>query len=125
MVRPYLSNIINDHETQVELKIQSAIAINFMSSKDSNEMVLCTLRAIAYKLNRWNYSRTFWFFLQKYQKGLKESMKESAFVFDSVDLLRYKLHEISLNRGGSYIDYPKWLKNEKTSINPKNTSSML
>ena len=52
-------------------------------------------------------------------------MKGSAFVFDSVDLLRYKLHEISLNRGGSYIDYPKWLKNEKTSINPKNTSSML
>ena len=52
MVRPYLSNIINDHKTQVELKIQSAIAINFMSSKDSNEMVLCTLRAIAYTLNR-------------------------------------------------------------------------
>ena len=32
----------------------------------------------------------------------------------------YKLHEISLNRGGSYIDSPKLLKNKKATINPKN-----
>ena len=32
---------------------------------------------------------------------------------DSVDLLLYKCHKIGLNRGGSYIDSPKWLKNEK------------
>ena len=30
-----------------------------------------------------------------------------------------KLHKISLNRGGSYIDSPKWLKNKKATINPK------
>ena len=27
---------------------------------------------------------------------------------------------MSLNRGGSYIDSPKWLKNKKASTNPKN-----
>ena len=27
---------------------------------------------------------------------------------------------ISLNRGRSYIDSPKWLKNKKAKINPKN-----
>ena len=32
----------------------------------------------------------------------------------------YNLHKISLNRGGSYIDSPKWLKNKKATINPKN-----
>ena len=32
----------------------------------------------------------------------------------------YKLHKISLNRGGSYIDSPKWLKDKKATINPKN-----
>ena len=37
-------------------------------------------------------------------------MRGSEFVFDSIDLLHYNLHKISLNRGGSYIDYPKWLK---------------
>ena len=57
--------------------------------------------------------------LQKYQEGLEKSMKRSEFVFDSADLLYYKLHSTSLNRGGSYIDSPEWLKN-KATINPKN-----
>ena len=54
-------------------------------------------------------------FLQKYQEGLEQSMKGSEFVFDSVDLLYYKLYRTSLNRGGSYIDSPKWLKNKKAT----------
>ena len=45
--------------------------------------------------------------LQKYQKSLEESMRESH-VFDGVKLLYYKCHKVSLNRGGSYIDSPKW-----------------
>ena len=32
----------------------------------------------------------------------------------------YKWHKINLNRGGSYIDSPDWLKNEKETINPIN-----
>ena len=58
-------------------------------------------------------------FLQRYQGGLEKSMRGSQFVFDSIDLLCYKLHKISLNRGGSYIDSPKWLKNKKATVNPK------
>ena len=46
-------------------------------------------------------------------------MSGSEFVFDSIDLLHYNLHKISLNRGGSYIDSPKWLKNKKATINSK------
>ena len=42
------------------------------------------------------------------------------FVFDSVDLLYYKLHKIILNCGGSYIDSPKWLKTKEAKVNPKN-----
>ena len=40
-------------------------------------------------------------------------MKGGEFVFDNVDLLYYKLHEISLNRSGSYIESPEWLKRRK------------
>ena len=58
--------------------------------------------------------------LKRYQEGLEETMKESHYIFDSVDPLHYRLHKISLNRGGSYIDSPKWLRNKKTTINPKN-----
>ena len=47
-------------------------------------------------------------------------MRGSEFVFDSVDLLRYNLCKISLNRGGSYTDSPKWLKNKTATINTKN-----
>ena len=47
-------------------------------------------------------------------------MRKSEFVFDSINLLHYNLHKTSLNRGRSYIDSPKWLKNKKATINPKN-----
>ena len=32
--------------------------------------------------------------------------------FEKVVLLKHKLHEVSLRRGGSYIDSPKWIKNK-------------
>ena len=47
-------------------------------------------------------------------------MRGSEFIFDSVDALYYDLNKISLSRGGPYIDSPEWLKNKKTTINPKN-----
>ena len=58
--------------------------------------------------------------LERYQNGLKESMRESEFIFDSVDALYYDLNKISLSRGGSYIDSPKWLKSKNATINLKN-----
>ena len=52
--------------------------------------------------------------LERYQQGLEEKMREgSNYVLDNVDLLHYRLHKICLNRGGSYIGSPKWLKNKK------------
>ena len=37
MIRPYLSDMINNHKTRREWKIQLTMSINFISSKDSNE----------------------------------------------------------------------------------------
>ena len=50
-------------------------------------------------------------------------MKGSELIFDSVDLLYYKLHRKSLNRGG-YRDSLKQLKNKKTKTKRKNTVDM-
>ena len=58
--------------------------------------------------------------LQKYQEGLKESMRGSGFIPDSVNLLYYHLQKLSLKRGGWYVDSPKWLKNKKATTNSKN-----
>ena len=58
--------------------------------------------------------------LQKYKKELEKSVRECNFVFDSVDLLHYKLHKINLVSGGTYINSPEWLKKKKATINPIN-----
>ena len=49
-------------------------------------------------------------------------MKGSEFLFDSLNLLHYRLQKTSLKRTGlSYIESPEWLKNKKTTMNPKNS----
>ena len=42
----------------------------------------------------------------------------SGFIFESVDLLDYHLHKITLETGKSYIKSPKWLENITATINP-------
>ena len=58
--------------------------------------------------------------LQRYQENLQEKMKGSDFAFNRVNYLYYDLNEISISKDGSYIDSPKWLKDKKSAINPKN-----
>ena len=65
-------------------------------------------------------------FLQKYQKGLEEKMRGNDFFFFFfffVLVLHYHLEKINLNRGGSYIDSPKWLKTKKATVIFKNNCS--
>ena len=58
--------------------------------------------------------------LQKYEENLQNKMRGSEFEFDGVNFLYYDFNKTSINRGGSYIDSPKWLKDENSTINPKN-----
>ena len=99
--------------------------INFISSKDSDEIrTMCTksnnIEIMMGSETDEIIKKVFESLLQKYQARLEEKMRRSEFVFGSIDLLHYNLHKISLNRSGWYIDYPKWLKNNKATINPKN-----
>ena len=119
--------MINDYKKS-EWKIQLTISINFISFKDSdaaqNKQTWSDKIEIMMDNETDNIiNKLFKSFLQRYQEGLEESMKGSDFVFNSVDLLEYKLDKISLNRAGSYIDSPKWLKNKKATINPKNNDN--
>ena len=47
-------------------------------------------------------------------------MDGGHFTLDGVNVLHYDLNKVSLSRGRSYIDSPKWLKNKKATINRKN-----
>ena len=119
IIRPYLSDMINDHKTQSEWKIQLTMQINFISPKDSEETCTMHTEKRNIEIMMGNESDEIIeelceSLLQKYQEGLEESMRGSEFIFDRVDLLYYNLQRISLNRkGSSYIDSPKLLKIKK------------
>ena len=61
-------------------------------------------------------------FVSRYQTGLEASLKVSDFDIDCVNLLYYKCHKINPNQGGSYINSPNWIKNQKATTNPINKS---
>ena len=46
-------------------------------------------------------------------------MRGRNLTFDSVQLIYYKCHKVNFKRRGSYIDSQDWIKNKKTTINPK------
>ena len=106
-------------------KIQLTMAINFISSKDSDETRTMHTRSNNVQIMVGSETNEiikdlFESFLQKYQEGLEESMTGSKFVYDSVDVLYYNLNKVSLSRGGSHIDSPKRVKNKRATINPQN-----
>ena len=91
--------------------------VNFISSRDTGETRIYyiwsdNVSIIPGENTNDIIKKTSSLFLHNYQEELK-MIKGSDFVFESVDLLDYKLHRVRLKRGGSYIKSPKWLKIKK------------
>ena len=61
--------------------------------------------------------------LQNYQDNLQNKMKGSDFIFNGINYLYYDLNRITISKGGSYIESPKWLKDKKCCINQKNNDN--
>ena len=84
------------------------------------KLILCILRMIT-EIKQGSETneiiKTFFeSLLQKYQSSLEERMIRSEFVFDSVDLLYYELHKISLIQ----VDHTQILQNgQKTKKQQK------
>ena len=126
MIEPYLRELINDPKSKGEWKIQLTAQINFISSRrGSDETRVMHARSINEEfMNGCDtdeiIKELFKSLLQRYQENLQEKMRGSDFGFYGVNFLYYDFNKISISRGGSYIDSPKWLKNKKSTINPKN-----
>ena len=126
MIDPYLRELINDHKSKGEWKIQLTAQINFISSRPgSDETRAMHPRSVNEEFTNGSdrdeiIKELFKSLLQRYQENLQEKMRGSDFVFDGVNFLYYDFNKISISRGGSYIDSPKWLKDKKSSVNPKN-----
>ena len=125
IIRPYLRDMIDNHKAHSEWKIQLIMQIDFISSLDTNEFRIMHTKSNNIEIMNGIetndiINELFKSFLERYQEGVETKMKGSEFIFESVDLLYCSLHKISLNRGGSYMDSPDWIKNKKATINPKN-----
>ena len=98
-------------------KIQLTTAINFISSVESDQQRVIHSKSddIEIMINDGTdevIKELFDSLKNRCQNNL-ESIKGSEYVFDYVHLLYYKFHKINLNRGGSYIDSPDWIKKQK------------
>ena len=125
LIEKYLKKLINQYK-KGEWKIQLIAEINFISLKprsyetrvmytrsdneefmngdDTNEIIKSLFESI----------------LQRFEENLQEKMRGSDFEFDSINFFNYNFNKTSIYRGGSYLDSPNWLKDKKSTINPKN-----
>ena len=104
MIRLYLSDIINDHKTQGQWKIQLTMTINFISSNHSDETRTMHIKSDNTEIIIGNKTDEIIEELSEsllliYQEGLEGKMKGSEFMLDNVDLSCYKLNKINLNCG--------------------------
>ena len=126
LIEPYLRELINDHKSKGEWKIQLTAQINFISSRQgSDETRVMHTRSVNEEFTNGSdtdeiIKELFKSLLQRYQENLQEKLRGSDFVFDGANFLYYDFNKISISRGGSYIDSPKWLKDKKSKLNPKN-----
>ena len=126
LIEKYLRELINQYKNEGEWKVQLSAEINFISLKpgsdetrvmytrsdneefmsgdDTNEIIKLLCES----------------FLQTFDENLQNKMRGSEFEFDGINFFYYSFNKTSIYRGGTYIDSPKWLKNKKSTINPKN-----
>ena len=126
IIEKYLRELIEEYKLKGEWKLQLTTEINFISLKpDSNETRIMHMKSdnIEFTIGYDNddiIEQLFRSYLQKYEENLQSKMRGSDFEFDGVNFLYYDFSKISLNRGGFYIEPPKWLKDKKSTINPIN-----
>ena len=129
LMKPYLYDLINVHKAKGVWKIQLSAEISFISEKpNSNEIRVMFTRSTPEEFISGSETdevaeKLFMSILQKYQDNLQNKMKGSDFIFNGINYLYYDLNRITISKGGSYIESPKWLKDKKCTINNKNTDN--
>ena len=124
-----LKELIEEYKLKGEWKVQLTIEVTFISLKPgSDETRIMYTRSDNIEIMFGDddddiMEQLFESLLQKYGENLQNKMRGSEFEFDGVNFLYYDFNKTSINRGGSYIDSPKWLKDKKSTINPKNNDN--
>ena len=115
---------INQYKKEDEWKIQLIAEINFISLKPGSDetRVMYTRSDNEEFMNGDDTNEIvkslFESFLQRFEENLQEKMR--GFGFDGINFFNYNFNKTSIYRGEPYIDSPKWLKDKKSTVNPKN-----
>ena len=129
MIIPILRDLINDHRAIENnsngWKIQINMSVIFISSNDTGNIRTISVGSDNEKIRSGNETnsiikRLLKSFLTNYQNEEKILRNGSNFVFESVNLSSYHIHNTTLERGKSYIKSPEWILNKRATINSKN-----
>ena len=129
LIKPYFNDLINVYKAAREWKLQLSAEISFVSQEPrSDDTHIMYSRSIPEEIMSGSETeeireKLIKSLLQKYQDNLQNKMKGSDFIFNGVNYLFYDLNRITISKGGSYIESPKWLKDTKCTINQKNTDN--
>ena len=110
LIKPYF------YKAKGEWKLQLSAEIFFVSQKpDSNEIRIMYTRSTPEEIiigceTEEVAENLIMQLLQKYQDNLQNKMKCSDFIFNGINYLYYDLNRITISKGGSYIESPKWLR---------------
>ena len=129
LIKPYLYDLIDFYKAKGEWKLQLSVEISFVSQKpgsDENRVMYTRSTPEEFMIGSETEEvavKLFMSILQKYQDNLQNKMKGSDFIFNGINYLYYDLNRITISKGGSYIESPKWLKDKKCCINQKNNDN--
>ena len=114
LTEKYLRELLEEYKQKGEWKVQLTIEVNFISLKPgSDEIRIMYTRSDNIEImfdddNDDIIEQLFESLLKKYEENLQNKMRGSEFEFDGVNFFYYDFKKTSINRGGSYIDSPKW-----------------
>ena len=94
------------------------ITINFISSKDAEEERVMHSKSENMKFTSYNdakrvVNKLFDSLRLPYQGNSETSMRGSSLIFDLVQMMYYKCHNVDFRSGRSYIGSPDWIKRKK------------
>ena len=121
MIEPHLTELINKHKNDDSWKIQLTMKINFTLFQDFNDkrsLYVKTKNVVIIEGSDINeiINEIFVSLIKKYQELLEYSTKNSGLIL-GVESMTYDINKTAINRGGSYIESPAWLRNKKCAIN--------
>ena len=122
----YLRELINQYKNEGEWKVQLSAEINFISLKPASDETRVMYRRsdneefMSGDDTNEIIKLLFESFLQRLEENLQNKMRGSEFEFDGINFFYHSFNKASIYRGGIYIDSPKWSKDKKSTINPKN-----